>query len=148
APASGGRIGIILRRGSRVPVEGIMKRCLVAAALGLGLAALAIGQEGAGLKLSEEEQTLLDLTNAERKKENLPALRPSPLLFQVARGHSANMAKQGKMDHKLDGKTPYDRIKGAGYKYSLAGENIAVGEVPIERVMKSWMDSKVHRDNI
>src|SRR5207249_3044988 len=53
--------------------------------------------------MSGPEKKLLDLTNAEREKEKLPALRPSPLLFKVARAHAANMAKQGKMEHELDG---------------------------------------------
>lgn len=99
-------------------------------------------------KLNPEEQKIFELINEERTKNMLPALKTSPQLTEVARAHAANMARQGKMDHNLDGKTPYDRIKGAGYKYSLAGENLAVGEVPQEDVVKAWMKSKVHRENI
>jgi uncharacterized protein YkwD len=39
------------------------------------------------------EQEIIDLTNAERKKANLPALTASPQLVKAARLHSANMAK-------------------------------------------------------
>lgn len=99
-------------------------------------------------QMSPLEQKLLDLTNEERKKEELPALKPDPVLCQVARGHSANMAKQQKMLHDLDGKTPFDRIKGSGYKYFFAAENIAAGDVPMDVIMAAWMKSEGHRKNI
>jgi uncharacterized protein YkwD len=97
---------------------------------------------------SKAEERLLKLTNAERKKNELPALKPSPLLFKVARAHSANMARQGKMEHVLDDKTPFQRIKGAGYQYYYAGENIAAGDAPVEEIFKAWMQSEKHRENI
>ncbi|MBM4070113.1 MAG: CAP domain-containing protein [Planctomycetes bacterium] len=99
-------------------------------------------------EMTKVEKRLLELTNAERKKEELPLLKAAPLLFQSARAHSANMAKQGKMEHELDGKTPFQRIKGAGYQYYLAGENIAFGPLDLKLVMKGWMDSEGHRKNI
>ncbi len=121
-----------------------MPRLLLAAALLIPLAT----QDPPPFKLTAEEQKFLDLTNAERKKANLPTLQADPVLCQVARAHSANMARQGKMEHKLDGKTQYDRIKGAGYKYSTAGENLARSDEGLETVIKALMNSKVHRDNI
>ena len=69
------------------------------------------------------------------QEEELPPLKPSALLFKVAQAHSENMAKQGKMEHDLDGKTPFQRLQAAGNKYSRAHENIAKGdaEVPAGR---------------
>jgi uncharacterized protein YkwD len=104
-------------------------------------------------EMTKEEKIIVELTNKERKAKNLPALRPNPLLFKVARDHAANMAKQKKMDHNLDGKTPAQRIKAAGYKYFAQGENIAQGDFkkqapPLEMLMKGWMDSQGHRENI
>jgi uncharacterized protein YkwD len=101
------------------------------------------------LKLSDDEQAFLDMTNAERAKEELPALTANPTLFAVARAHSANMAKQGKMEHTLDGKACKDRVDGAGYDYRRVGENIAKAEgaSPAD-IMKGWMNSKLHRENI
>jgi uncharacterized protein YkwD len=99
-------------------------------------------------QLSKVEQRLLELTNAERKKQDLPPLRPDPRLFKAARAHSANMARQEKMDHILDGKTPFDRIKNAGYGYGFAGENVGFADADVEDVMKAWMASPAHRDNI
>jgi len=101
-------------------------------------------------ELTREERTLIDLTNQERKKENLPPLRTSEALSKVARDHSANMAKQGKMEHVLDGKNPMQRIKASGYQAAWGGENIAGGdeEWPLADVMDAWMKSPPHRKNI
>lgn len=104
--------------------------------------------KGGPFKLTEAEQKLLDLTNAERKKNKAPPLKASALLFRIARDHSANMAKQGKSGHVLDGKDQYQRLKEAGYEYSTAGENIADGNVDLEDVVKGWMGSKAHRANL
>src|SRR3954462_15911516 len=70
--------------------------------------------------LSKLEQDVLDLTNQERAAQELPALKPNPLLFQIARAHTDNMAKQAKRNHGLEDKTPLDRIKDAGYKFAWA----------------------------
>ena len=101
-------------------------------------------------KLSADEQKLLELTNAERKQMELPPLKPTPILFQLARAHSQNMAKQEKLDHELDCKTPFDRMKEASYKFLRAGENIAVnvGETRMADILKQWMESEGHRANI
>src|SRR5690242_15636055 len=99
---------------------------------------LAAALPGAGLsfadtkpdetKLSKEEQRVLDLANEARAKEKLPPLKANATLAQVARAHAANMAKQHKMDHVLDGKNPAQRVDKAGYDYSSMGENIAVAD--------------------
>jgi uncharacterized protein YkwD len=96
-----------------------------------------------------DEKLLLTLTNKERAKENLPPLKYNARLFQAARAHSANMAKQGKLEHILDGKTPGNRADAAGYDYSRIGENIAYADGgTMEEIMQGWMESKLHRDNI
>jgi uncharacterized protein YkwD len=100
-------------------------------------------------EMSKEEKEILELTNKEREKEKLPLLEPHPLLFKAARGHSANMAKQEKMEHVLDDKNPGQRVEDAGYKWMNVGENIAVTDTePPAAIVKLWMDSKLHRANI
>lgn len=101
------------------------------------------------LKLSDDEKTILDLTNAERAKEKLPPLAPNPLLFQAARGHSANMAKKGEMKHVLDGKDVLKRLDDVGYDFRKCGENIATSDgAALKEIMKGWMESKGHREHI
>jgi uncharacterized protein YkwD len=120
---------------------------LVLAGASFGLVRAA--EEKPELKLSPDEQKILELTNQTREKEKLAPLKPNAVLFEVARAHSANMAKQGKMEHDLDDKTPAQRVKAAGYEYSWTGENIAMGENwPITGVFQGWMDSPPHRENI
>lgn len=100
------------------------------------------------LKLTAEEQELVDLTNAARKKEDLPELQPHPKLFQSARDHAANMAKQDKLEHELDGKALFDRLKAVEYGVESAGENIAHKQTTPRKVMASWMESEGHKKNI
>jgi uncharacterized protein YkwD len=100
------------------------------------------------LKLTEEEQAVIDFTNAERKKADLSPLKPNLQLLTAARLHAANMAKQDKLDHELDKKTPSDRVKDAGYKYAATGENIAWNPASPKEAVKGWMDSPPHKENI
>jgi uncharacterized protein YkwD len=100
-------------------------------------------------EISKVEKELIELTNKERAKEKLPALKPNALLFKSARGHSADMAKKGELEHKLDGKNVVDRADAVGYKFEDIGENIAVtdNETPVA-IVKLWMGSEGHRANI
>lgn len=111
---------------------------------------LVVVARAGNVAMGAAEKKILELTNAERKQKDVPALKPNVLLFKVAQAHSENMARQGKMEHNLDGKTPLGRLQAAGYKYSRAHENIGAGDpdVPLEDLMKAWMDSKGHRENI
>jgi uncharacterized protein YkwD len=104
----------------------------------------------AKFELSRAEKTLLDLTNKERAKEKLPPVQPNPVLFQIARAHSANMAKKDQMNHVLDGKNPVERTLAGGYDYKHVGENLAWSEgvVSLGEIMGGWMRSEHHRDNI
>jgi uncharacterized protein YkwD len=99
-------------------------------------------------KLSAEEKALIEATNAERKKAELDPLAPNPKLLEVARGHAANMAKQDKLAHDLDGKTPADRVKEAGYPYTRTAENVAWNQPTPKAVVAVWMNSPQHKENI
>jgi uncharacterized protein YkwD len=106
-------------------------------------------KEPAKSKLSEEERVVLGLTNKAREKEKLPPLTLNPVLTEVARAHSKNMAKQKEMEHELDGKGPSQRVKAAGYEYSYVGENIGftTGDTP-QKIFSLWMESPHHKENI
>ncbi len=118
---------------------------------GLSFAAAEEKKPEPKVEMSKDERTLMELVNKERAKADLPALRPHPLLFKAARGHSANMAKQEKMEHVLDGKKPSKRVEDAGYNWGKVRENILTADmpnVPLEKIVKAWMDSEDHRVNI
>ncbi len=108
-------------------------------------------KESSNFEMTRNERRLLELVNEERANADLPALRPHPLLFKAARAHSANMAKQRKMEHNLDGKRPAQRVEAAGYNWGKVTENLITADqsdVPLERIVKEWMDSRIHRENI
>lgn len=102
-------------------------------------------------EMSKDERTLMELVNKERAKKKLPGLQPHPLLFKAARAHSANMAKQEKMEHVLDRKKPSQRLEEVGYNWGKVRENLLTADmpnVPLEKIVKAWMDSEEHQVNI
>lgn len=105
--------------------------------------------EKPGFQLSKQEQAVIDLTNKEREKEGLSPLKANPVLCELARAHSKNMAVQKMLSHKLDGKDLSDRANDAGYKFTALGENIAMGTnlQPINAV-EIWMKSEAHKANM
>jgi len=100
--------------------------------------------------LSEEEQKVLDLTNAERAREKLPPLTINPKLLKAARAYSEVMAKLDKVDHEVDGTKPRQRAEKAGYEGEYVGENVGYtfGGLGAKAMVKWWMESKLHRENI
>jgi len=98
--------------------------------------------------LTKEEQKVLDLTNAERKKAGLEPLKVNAKLMALARDHSKNMAKQNKLDHTLDNKTPSQRMTDAGYNWSASAENIYWNATTPEQAVEGWMNSSGHKANI
>jgi len=105
--------------------------------------------------LAADEKALLDLLNEARKKEKLPPLKANAILHKVARLHSANMAKQEKMAHQLDGKGVGDRTDAGGYDYRVVRENLAASEGEVDspaptpkEIHDKWMESKGHRANL
>ena len=99
-------------------------------------------------KLSKDEQALLDMTNAERKKRDLEPFKPNSKLFAAARVHAANMAKQEMLEHDLDGKGVSDRVAASGYKAAGLGENIGWNYAAPKQAVEGWMASDAHRANL
>ena len=99
-------------------------------------------------ELSEDEAKILELTNRERKQQNLPPLKPDPVLMKLARTHAAAMARLDKVGHDVDGKTFAQRMEEAKYSASRAGENVAEGQRTPAEAMADWMQSPGHKSNI
>ncbi|MDA1774076.1 CAP domain-containing protein [Bacillus cereus] len=99
--------------------------------------------------LSEFEQRVVELTNAERAKQGLPALKIDTELSKVARIKSEDMQKNNYFDHNSPTyRSPFDMMKKFGISYTSAGENIAQGQRTPEEVVQVWMNSDGHRANI
>jgi uncharacterized protein YkwD len=92
---------------------------------------------------------VVTLTNAERAKAGCGPLTVNATLTAVAQAHSQDMATNNYFEHNSqDGRTPFDRMTAAGYRYSTAAENIAAGQRTPQDVMTAWMNSPGHRANI
>jgi len=95
------------------------------------------------------EQQVIDLTNKERAKAGLPALKANWELSRVARLKSQDMHDKKYFSHQSPTYgSPFDMIKSFGIKYNTAGENIAKGQATPQAVVNAWMNSAGHRENI
>jgi uncharacterized protein YkwD len=85
----------------------------------------------------------------ERSFGPAPPVRLSGTLNDVALGHAADMARHDYFEHDdLSGHTPADRVRAVGYSEKLVGENIAYGPESADEVVKGWLDSPGHCENI
>ena len=70
-------------------------------------------------------------------------------LAQAADSHSQDMARVNFFSHtSSDGSGLADRVKAAGYTYSLVGENIAGGQNSTQSVVDGWIASPGHCKNL
>lgn len=87
--------------------------------------------------------------NAERVKGGLTPLTLNTELSQAAAAKAADMFANNYWAHNSpQGKTPWDFIIGSGYRYRLAGENLAKNFSDSDGVVSAWMASPSHRANI
>ena len=92
---------------------------------------------------------LVNLTNQSRVNNNVAQLKINPLLEKAAQMKADDMATKGYFAHNTpDGKTPWYWFDQAGYKYTYAGENLAVNFQNSEEVENAWLASRGHFLNI
>ena len=85
------------------------------------------------------------LINQQRVKHHLPALHVAQDLNRSAQGWTNVMVNTGQFTH---GANFAGRMSAAGYTWSSAGENIATGFQTPWAVVKAWMASPDHCQNI
>ncbi|WP_462408614.1 CAP domain-containing protein [Neobacillus sp. Marseille-QA0830] len=99
--------------------------------------------------LSAYEQKVVDLTNQERTKNGLSALKVDTTLSKMAHEKSRDMSANNYFSHTSPTYgSPFDMMKQYGITYNYAGENIAMGQQTPEEVVNAWMNSEGHRANI
>lgn len=102
-----------------------------------------------GFANAASSQEIVNLTNINRTKNGLEALNININLTNAAQAKANDMFKDNYFAHIApDGTTPWDFIKGAGYEYSYAGENLAIGYTDDQELVTDWMNSPLHRANI
>jgi len=131
-----------------------------------------IPEPGFNSQTYEVETLIFQKVNEERGMQGLPKLIWDPMLADIARQHSLDMAKESYFSHdNPEGQGPTERaedagietIKQQGYVYQVGvAENIGmmptgnvegygyVGspETVADAMMEGWMDSPGHRGNI
>ncbi|WP_062356894.1 CAP domain-containing protein [Bacillus kwashiorkori] len=95
------------------------------------------------------ELQLFDLTNATRVKFGLSPLVWDDHVRITARKHSLDMAKNDYFNHtNLQGLSPFDRMKADHIHFTMAGENLAYGQLSSIFAHEGLMNSLGHRKNI
>ncbi len=94
-------------------------------------------------------EEVVALTNSYRSQHGLQLLTLNMNLSESAQVHSEDMALSDFFSHTgSNGTRVSDRTKSAGYQSSYVGENIAAGYITAEEVVRGWMNSPGHRENI
>jgi len=94
------------------------------------------------------EARMLELVNAERAANGLPALQADPALAEVARAHSRDMFARGYFSHASpEGAQASDRMRQAGVPFLVAGENLALAPT-LAMAHRGLMNSPGHRANL
>lgn len=129
-------------------------------ALSLYLAAIMIVQLGMGITLYSGPEVkgatkeniinnIILLTNQERQKAGASALYENETLNVAAQAKLSDMFSKNYWDHLgPNGETAWDFIDGENYQYEVAGENLARGFVNSNDVVKAWMASPTHKQNM
>ncbi|MGK5443733.1 CAP domain-containing protein [Micromonospora sp. URMC 105] len=99
--------------------------------------------------VSSQAREVVDLVNAERAKAGCGKLSIDDKLMTAAQRHSQDQADHRNMSHTgSDGSDAGDRIERVGYSWRTYGENVAWNQKTPAEVMRAWMNSQGHRENI
>lgn len=92
---------------------------------------------------------VLELVNVEREKMGIKPLILDNNVSKVAQLKAEDMANNGYFAHESPTYgSPFEMLNQYNIFFSIAGENIAMGQKTPEKVMVSWMNSPGHRANI
>jgi Cysteine-rich secretory protein family len=82
-----------------------------------------------------------------RKNNGLGAVAIDRELMKIAETQSQAMASRNKLDHDVKAPLP-KRLQAAGYKATLAVENVSAGYHTLAEAFSGWRDSPPHRANM
>ena len=135
-----------MRRSSLCGLIGVLAASIRAAALSQG--------PGQAPKSPTQEERfarqVIDLTNRERARYNLPALTAQKNLGAAASWMARDLTQNPSFSHTdRQGRNIQERLPAFGYTdWRSIGENIAAGQPTPEKVVDAWMHSPGHRRNI
>lgn len=92
---------------------------------------------------------LLIDTNQARQSQGSAPITLNPQLSRAAQAKANDMVARNYWAHlSPDGKTPWTFIDTTGYAYQKAGENLAFGFANTNDIVKGWMNSPAHKQNL
>lgn len=92
---------------------------------------------------------IVSYTNLERQKYGLQTVSEDATLNRAAEDKVRDMLEKNYWDHvSPEGTEAWYFIDQEGYKYTMAGENLAKGFADPKNTVLAWMDSKTHRENL
>jgi len=94
------------------------------------------------------DKALSDL-NAYRVSKGLTALVYNEKLNMASEVHARDIAAAGIISHTgTDGSGHGDRVQRQGYYFTIAGENVATGQLSWEDAFDGWKKSPGHNENL
>ncbi len=99
--------------------------------------------------LKDQANKIIKLTNQVRADKGVNQLTENQALNHAAYAKASDMILQQYFAHVgPDKKTVASWLKFAGYRYKVAGENLAMGFNSPEEVMSAWQKSQTHYANL
>ncbi len=93
-------------------------------------------------------EKIIELTNKERVKNGFTPLTANQLLTKAAYEKGKEIIKNQTFNHTINGQKFSVWIKNVGYKYIYAGENLAIDFSTSEGVVRAWLNSPTHKENL
>ena len=104
---------------------------------------------GSAASPDEMAMEVARLVNEHRARIGCPALAWDALAGRAAQAHTDDMARRGYFSHTSpEGQNVGDRLRAAGASWRAVGENIAQGQPTAQVVVRGWLASAGHRENI
>ncbi len=100
---------------------------------------------------AEAEREAFDQINAERRANGLEPLERDPVLVDIARAHSRDLAQNGTPGgQRLEESDPLEHIEAAGVAYRVVSANLAWNNHPnpAEVAVRGWLRSAQPRETI
>lgn len=99
--------------------------------------------------LAQEQKQIVALTNVMRTDLGVNELIVRPMLEKSAQAKADDMVVNEYFSHTSpEGLTVREFLRQAGYRYSTAGENLAMGFSTAEQVIEAWKNSPTHYANL
>lgn len=103
----------------------------------------------ADLMAALTKTSLIEMTNQEREAAGQKPLKINQTLEQAAYLKAQDMMEKDYFSHySPTGREPWDWLREVNYNYKYAGENLAIGFLDSEEVIKAWDESPSHRANL